>query len=879
MAAAATPVDYSEAAAAPTPAAPTGERVTLAEYRKRKRIADEQAARATAERKSLAEMGTDYNRIDDYYTNDDTVYLPIDFNLRFSTNNELNEIIQGWKDKIETYQTYYKELKECKYILDSNIKNNINIDASVQLLINIDILINRILERIVFSFGKIVFIFFTITIHSATGKIEETRINEFKQYMNDYNPFISEYDPQNMNETVININQNIQNIIRINNIKIVTPEELTKQRCDEFIKKLTELHTKINTKKIEAYSIKDTIDVPFANNNMAALIQKKTDVNKELTEARSEMNNFFQTDYRSLGCVGENAYPIMKLQGECHNLIKCINIVYNIFNIAIYIMEIANEYTSANIELNTININQTLVLIRDVDVSNFEQSDKDIINSIKANAEKMSIIFVKLTRLFIISDINAFEDFINTFSQDTDNITNMLYKMTFFKFIGIVVRDYIDNTLTTVLNTRNFNAYKTDMGKYYSIIEKLQIRLYPNINALPELERNSLKLIILSNNVIKYLAEYNDLIGGIPTTSTHLETLARNLLQTHTDIRNFHQHIETNNQHDPMINNIVKLRQITTGTDAFAKNIIIERIPSTLNLWAFINAIEFFQTLINRPEELKTDLSESFISSTTHPDTITQNTLGRYGIIIDCIKIGRSTRTNERGLYFTLRIGDLLERSLDPAIRAELNRLYPHVLSPEPFPHQINPSCPQNRLIQTNVGAFTYTNTLVSALTYISDFHISIHDYNQHIPSYNQSHIKFIRDRIEYNYVLYFSLDRKIDSTIISISGKQTLPILSASTAILNIDSLATCIATDMITGKALIPSIHYYGIKNALLFFLDDLAKYLSRLSRRYMIPPFNATAIMNLNAPKNGASVSYQKYIKYKTKYLELLKKINKN
>ena len=358
---------------------------------------------------------------------------------------------------------------------------------------------------------------------------------------------------------------------------------------------------------------------------------------------------------------------------------------------------------------------------------------------------------------------------------------------------------------------------------------------------------------------------------------------------------------------------------------------------SDSNIWRFING-NHLRTTFNIPNKIENDIGLYFTSSTNKMES-TQ--LERYGVIIESIQLEASARavasaraqdTKDKdlqsrwgstplgprlsgiitatgatlaantstpvsaarsagGLYFQLRIVDLLNRhsSTTPALS--------RIISPlQPTPAAVAAAAAASVAAAHSTTVITRTDHL-PIVTDITQLHISFHDYNN-LPNatstqmHNQCHIKFNLGGNEYNYMLKFSLNR-YNNNIFKIKMVCYIRPGESTEVQLNTSQLAERIANDIVNyHHASSPIIeeqrttHIRGIRLAFMYFFDDFINYLSWLreeqipnpisNNTYIYPPDQEMGIVATNI---NTLVAYQKYLKYKTKYLELLQKINKN
>ncbi len=351
------------------------------------------------------------------------------------------------------------------------------------------------------------------------------------------------------------------------------------------------------------------------------------------------------------------------------------------------------------------------------------------------------------------------------------------------------------------------------------------------------------------------------------------------------------------------------------------------RTQACINLWAFIDGKELREYIENPLNIIQDGLTDNFKSSLIIDNPMSK--LGRYGIIIDRISIDipgqiiKEINIGERksdtqtaldtrnpsiavhrmipdnnkypigGLYINLKIVDILYKQLASNVTAhsKLTKLYPQVLNQPPPPVGTTPPpapAPSPPL------PFERPTGQLPVLNILDNLHISIHDYNMIDTSFNQCHIKFKINRDEINYQLYFYLMKNIkNETFITITGHNKR---FSRPKILEINELAEDIANQIIRRYNLNPPASYghlnpnvikIGFKYAFEYFFHDLAKYLS-FTRKRQIPNdsernnfdmINRVRRMNSIYINKQLNVTYKKYIKYKTKYLELLKTLNKN
>jgi hypothetical protein len=601
-------------------------------------------------------------------------------------------------------------------------------------------------------------------------------------------------------------------------------------------------------------------------------------------------------------------------------IVSQIKSAYYTSIIAIKILEIAN----ANITRSEINKETISVIITDnirLIKSQHDSSNEQLLNKYKDYADKMNMVFIKLKELLSLSNIDDIIRIINEISKDKNNILIMTHKIAFFKLVTLLIES-INNQLVLFIQNpdRNFKSCLDEMNKYNDIVNKNKNNIGdPN---KPNIINDYIELIKISNNVITFIGEYNAREGKSPST---LEKLALNLIETYDSFINYDlikTHLYTSN---PIIQNIIiSLKQITTNMKINAYRMHIGIMGPIENPWRFFSAEIYKETL--ETSNLTTDLQTFFKSSTNNTHPINLNTLGRYGIVISRISIGPSKEISHEyynesareqdtkdalarvhtsrltgiykttpikfpkrnpdassgpsgGLYFNLKIVDLISRPTDPTIKNRLIELYPFLL--ETFdPNKPSPSAPSAPSKLTG----QLTNYLPS-VTCVTDLHISMHDYNKFKPSENQSHIKFKINNKEFSYILNFLLVKHIRN------DEDTIIIESPS---LKIHELARKIADDIIdehTIKGLDKfnllkqrlNNHIHGIRNAFEMFFNDFTEYLRILRLRHIQLGYDKITYqlqrMEVVTDKTTKDVFYQKYLKYKTKYLELLKKINKN
>jgi hypothetical protein len=255
-----------------------------------------------------------------------------------------------------------------------------------------------------------------------------------------------------------------------------------------------------------------------------------------------------------------------------------------------------------------------------------------------------------------------------------------------------------------------------------------------------------------------------------------------------------------------------------------------------------------------------------------------------------------STAASAGGLYFHLRIVDLLNRhsNTTPALL--------HIIAPLQSTQPAAAAAASAASAAAASVAAAHSTTVITRtdhlpiVTDITQLHISFHDYNlanaTSVQRHNQCHIKFYLGGNNYNYMLKFSLN-KYSNNIYKIGMLCYIRPGESSEIQLTMSQLAEQIANDIVNYHETLSPItpeqrttHIRGIRLAFTYFFDDFINYLSWLRAEQIPNPIsNNTFIyppdheMGIVATNLNTTVAYQKYLKYKTKYLELLQKINKN
>jgi hypothetical protein len=255
--------------------------------------------------------------------------------------------------------------------------------------------------------------------------------------------------------------------------------------------------------------------------------------------------------------------------------------------------------------------------------------------------------------------------------------------------------------------------------------------------------------------------------------------------------------------------------------------------------------------------------------------------------------------TTRGGLYIACRIVDIIPRNQQGPNNLQLPLLTPYF--PGYNPQTATPAqraahnAAQRSIAATALVpqlAYTHTRNL-APVSIVHGLHISIHGEDLNIG--NQSHIRFkmFNDVQEYsleiNFMLAITEDReeKIiicsnlgEGSILQISNQLVQIIFNRYQQIIQVNQLPQ--ADQVIFGNQQTLYLHKYALRNGFYQFLSGLETYLTQLRttdpNRLPLGQISNMRIMSSIKSPFTTYIHYNKYLKYKSKYLKLKEMMNK-